>query len=70
MKNQIDSTQMPLFASPREMGRSEWKIFNTIAGDYVGMFRVATPRKHSTPRYPNIVHINRYPRHLTPRFGH
>lgn len=60
---------MPLFSTPREQGSREWSTFNVMQHDRVGMFRVLTPRKHETPRYTNIVHINRYPRHITPTFA-
>ncbi|OGG51493.1 hypothetical protein A3C18_03115 [Candidatus Kaiserbacteria bacterium RIFCSPHIGHO2_02_FULL_54_11b] len=69
MKNAASENQMPLFSTPREQGHREWSTFNVVKHDQAGMFRVLTPRKHETPRYPNIVHINRYPRHITPTFA-
>ena len=69
MKNAASENQMPLFSAPREQGHREWSTFNVVKHDQAGMFRVLTPRKHETPRYPNIVHINRYPRHLTVRLA-
>ncbi len=67
MENINGQNQMSLFSSPQEKGRSEWGTFNAVRNDTVGAYRVATPRKHETPRYPNTVHISRYPRHLTLR---
>jgi len=60
---------MHLFAAPQEKGRREWQAFNAVRHDITGAFRVVTPRKHETPRYPNVVHISRQPRHLTPKFA-
>lgn len=60
---------MSLFATRSSKGSREWRAFNTIRGDRAGAYRVATPRKHEVPRYPNILHISRQPRHLTPKFA-
>gem|GEM_PF-2137679 len=65
IKDIIAEKQMSLFAKRAEKGSREWSAFNAVHGDTIGMFRVATPRKAETPRYPNIIHINRYPRRLT-----
>lgn len=67
VKDIIGKTQLGLFAVKPEKGSREWKAFDAIRHDHVGMFRVASPRKHEVPRYPNILHIARYPRHLTLR---
>ena len=69
MKNPTSENQMSLFSTPREQGAREWSTFNVIKHDRVGAFRVLTPRKHETPRYPNILHISRLPRRLTPKFS-
>ncbi|MDO8514495.1 MAG: hypothetical protein Q7S50_03045 [bacterium] len=74
MKNQASENQMPLFSTPSERGSREWSTFNVVRYDQAGAYRVLTPRKHETPRYTNILHINRlpaqtgYPRHITPTF--
>ncbi|OGG52445.1 hypothetical protein A3H16_03640 [Candidatus Kaiserbacteria bacterium RIFCSPLOWO2_12_FULL_53_8] len=69
MKNPISQNQMYLFASPREQGAREWNTFNAVRHDHAGAFRVLTPRKAEAPRYPNIVHISRYPRHIALRLA-
>ena len=63
--------QLSLFAAPpeREKGSREWELFSPVAHDHADAYRVITPRRHEEPRYPNIVHITRYPRHLTPRIA-
>jgi len=66
MKNPLSGDQMSLFSSPREYGSSEWKTFNVVRGDHAGAYRVALPAQRAV-RYPNILHITRYPRHFTPR---
>jgi len=60
---------MHLFSAPREHGSREWSTFDVVRGDHAGAYQVLTPRKHETPRYPNILHITRLPRHLTPKFS-
>jgi hypothetical protein len=67
MKNPAAENQMSLFAAPREKGAHEWSTFRTIKHDHAGAFRVLTPCIREVPRYPNIVHIRRYPRRLIPR---
>lgn len=66
--NQTES-QMPLFSAPQEQGHREWSTFNAVRHDLAGAFRVLTPRKHEVPRYPNTVHITRYPRRIALRFA-
>jgi hypothetical protein len=69
MKNPITETQMSMFSTPREKGSREWSAFNSaVKHDHAGAYRVATPRKQETPRYPNIIPITRLPRrfHATP----
>jgi len=60
---------MPLFSEPKEGGHREWSTFNVVRHDHTGMFRVLSPRKNTTPRYPNILHISRQPRRITPIFA-
>ena len=60
---------MPLFSAPKEEGHREWSTFNVVRHDHAGMFRVLSPRKNTTPRYPNILHISRQPRRITPIFA-
>jgi len=69
MKNATSENQMTLFSEPCEQGHQEWSTFNVVRHDHAGMFRVLSPRKHETPRYPNVVHISRLPRRLTPTFA-
>jgi len=69
MKNVATGSQMPLFSEPREQGHREWSTFNVVRHDRVGAFRVLTPRKNTTPRYPNVLHISRQPRRITPIFA-
>lgn len=70
MKHETSQDQIQLFAVAPEKGSREWRTFNPVQNDHVpGAYRVLSPRNHSTPRYPNVVHINRYPRHLTPRLA-
>jgi len=69
MKNAATGSQMPLFSEPREQGHREWSMFNVVRHDPVGAFRVLTPRKNTTPRYPNVLHISRQPRRITPIFA-
>ena len=52
---------MSLFDTTQEKGSGEWSAFRSVLGENTpGAFRVATPQKPNTPRYTNIVHINRY----------
>ena len=69
MKNSSSESQMPLFSAPQEQGHREWNAFNAVKHDIVGAFRVLTPRRPETPRYANILHINRYPRRITLRLA-
>lgn len=66
-RDQIErSFQLSLFSrTAREKGSREWSLFNPIAHDRVDAYRVTTPRRRPQLRYPNIVPIHRYPRHLT-----
>lgn len=61
--------QLSLFTAPREKGSREWSVFDSVAHDQAGAYPTSSPRKRETPRYPNILHINRYPRHITPTFA-
>lgn len=65
------SRPLNLFSAPqgREKGGGEWNLFSPVAHDHTDAYRVLTPRKRTEPRYPNILHINRYPRHLTIRLA-
>ncbi len=69
IKNILEARKATLFAARGEKGSREWSAFNSVRGDSVEMFPVAAPRSRETPRYPNLVHISREPRHLTPRFA-
>ena len=62
--------QLSLFSAPREKGSREWSAFDSVVGDRSGAYPTATQRARPVLRYPNILHINRYPRHLTPKFSH
>jgi len=71
IKDILSARSETLFAArPQEKGSREWSAFNSIREDRIEMFPVATPRMRETPRYTNVVHISREPRHLQPRFGH
>jgi hypothetical protein len=70
IKNILEARKATLFAVRGEKGSREWSAFNSVRGDRIEMFPVATPQARTTPRYANIVHISREPRHLTPRFSH
>ena len=73
IKELLAKRKMSLFAARHEnsgKGSHEWNAFNAVRDDRIEMFPVATPRVRETPRYPNIVPIHRYPRHLTPKFSH
>ena len=61
--------QLSLFATTSEKGSREWKMFDPVAHDRTSGYQVTTPRKSETPRYPNVLHINRYPRQITPTFA-
>ncbi len=61
--------QLSLFAAPKEKGSREWNLFNPVLHDHADSYPVSTPRRAGTPRYPNVVPIHRYPRHLTPTFA-
>lgn len=62
--------QLSLFAATQEKGSREWSLFDPVRHDRADSYPVSTPRKVNTPRYPNVVPIHRYPRHLTPKFSH
>ncbi|PIR84205.1 hypothetical protein COU18_00420 [Candidatus Kaiserbacteria bacterium CG10_big_fil_rev_8_21_14_0_10_51_14] len=62
--------QLTLFVAPQEeRGSREWRLFTPIAHDRVEGYPVTAPRKREELRYPNIVPIRRYPRHLAIRFA-
>jgi hypothetical protein len=61
--------QLGLFSAAREKGSREWSLFDPVAHDRISAYPVTTPRKREEPRYPNVLHINRYPRHLVVRFA-
>ena len=52
-----------------DKGSREWSAFNSVREDRVTMFAPPAPRMREQPRYPNVVHINRYPTTLKLRFG-
>ena len=74
IKKILEARKATLFAAqtdaPRAKGMREWSTFNIVRHDTIEMFPVATPRARSTISYPNIVHISRQPRRLTPKFSH
>ncbi len=53
-----------LSTTQTEKGSREWSAFNSVREDRVEMFPVSTPRMKEQPRYPNLVHISRFPRQL------
>ena len=70
IKDILSARSASLFAGrQQEKGSREWSAFNAVRDDRIEMFPVATPRLRETPRYTNVVHISRYPRHLTPKFS-
>lgn len=70
IKDILSTRRATLFAGyQQDKGSREWSAFNSVVGDQIEMFPVASPRAHTTPRYVNVVPIHRYPRHLTPRFA-
>ena len=70
IKNILQARAATLFSNRTEKGSREWSAFNAVRDDRVEMFPVSTPRMRETPRYTNVVHISRYPRHLTPKLSH
>ncbi len=42
-----------------EKGSREWKLFDPVKYDQVGMFRVTTPIQEQ-PRFTNVIPIRRY----------
>lgn len=69
IKSILARRKSALFAMQMEKGSREWSTFNSVVGDQLEMFPVASPRARNTPRCPNTVHIRREPRHLTPKFS-
>ncbi len=74
IKKILEIRKATLFAARGEIrsekGSRECSAFNTIRGDRIEMFPVTSPRSRTTPQYPNLVHISRLPRRLTPKFSH
>jgi hypothetical protein len=70
IKDILAERKIVLFATRGGKGSSEWSAFNSIKGDQIEMFPVSAPRSRATPRYANVLHISREPRHLTPKFSH
>jgi hypothetical protein len=69
IKDILAERKSTLFAPQGAKGSSEWSAFNSVREDRIEMFPVASARERTTPRYTNVVHISRYPRRLTPKFG-
>jgi len=68
IKKILEARKATLFANRSEKGSREWSAFNSVVGDQIEMFPVATPIKKQ-PRYTNVVHINRFrPQTLSLRF--
>ncbi len=70
IKSILEARKATPFAVRGEKGSREWSAFNMVRDDRIEMFPVATPQNRATLRYPNLVHISRLPRRLTPKFSH
>ncbi len=56
--NAFSRTNMNSF-NIAEKGSREWKLFDPVKYDHVGMFRVTTPIQEQ-PRFTNVIPIRRY----------
>lgn len=59
IKNILEKRAASLFATRNERGSREWSVFESVRGDTVEMFPVATPQKTTEHRVPNRIPIRR-----------